>query len=430
MNDFIDFILLKDSLTRNIIIGVLLLSISSSIVGVFTFLRKRALVGDAVSHAVLPGVCLAFLVQGTKNPFGLLLGAFITGWLSLLLIDLITSKTRIKEDTAIGLVLTAFFAFGTVLLSYIQNTSDSGNQGGLNSFLFGSVTSITQEDIYVFGGVAIVLILVTTFLFKEFFLLSFDESYARTIGFPVASLKLCLTTLTVFAVVIGIQAVGVVLMAAMLITPAAAARFWTDNLRKMILTAAVLAVVSSLGGIYISYESPSPTGPWMVMILSMMALLSFLFSPKKGIISKLIRQKRFRNQIVTENILKAIFQINERANTQDQYLSVLDIVDKRPMHIDQLKWGLSRLTREGFLLKEGEAWRFTSQGKSRGQRLTKLHRLWELYLTEKMNIAPDHVHDDAETIEHIITPELEEKLEAILNYPTKDPHDSVIPYKK
>ena len=430
MNNFIDFILLRDPLVRNIIIGVILLSISSSIVGVFTFLRKRALVGDAVSHAVLPGVCLAFIVQGSKNPFGLLIGAFITGWISLICIDVITSKTRLKEDTAIGIVLTAFFAFGTVLMSYIQNNSISANQGGLKDFLFGSVTSIREQDIYVFGGVAVALIITSSLLFKEFFILSFDEAFTKTIGFPIIFLKLVLTTLTVFAVVVGIQAVGVVLMAAMLITPAAAARFWTDRLRKMLVIAASLSVVSSLGGVYISYENPSPTGPWMVMILSLIALISFLISPKKGIISKLIRQKRFRNQITKENILKAIYQINEKVDLPDRALSLNEIFDNRPMQRDQIAWGLKKLAQEGFLDKKEDKWGFTNEGFLRGQRLTKLHRLWELYLTEKMNIAPDHVHEDADTIEHIITPELEAKLEVILDYPLKDPHDSIIPYRK
>ena len=243
-------------------------------------------------------------------------------------------------------------------------------------------------------------------------------------------MKLVLTTLTVFAVVVGIQAVGVVLMAAMLITPAAAARFWTDRLRKMLVIAASLSVVSSLGGVYISYENPSPTGPWMVMILSLIALISFLISPKKGIISKLIRQKRFRNQITKENILKAIYQINEKVDLPDRALSLNEIFDKRPMQRDQIAWGLKKLAQEGFLDKKEDKWGFTNEGFLRGQRLTKLHRLWELYLTEKMNIAPDHVHEDADTIEHIITPELEAKLEVILDYPLKDPHDSIIPYRK
>lgn len=440
MQQFWEFISLQDTTVRSIVIGAILLAISSSMVGCFTLLRKRALVGDAVAHSVLPGICIAFMLHGTKNPFVLLIGAFIAGWISLVAIDYITSKTRIKEDTAIGLVLSIFFAVGIMLLTGIQN-SDAGlynatseyssSKSGLSNFLFGNAASISQLDVYVFGGVAVILIIVTFIFYKEFKMLSFDETFTTSIGFPVRTLQLIMTTLTVFAVVIGIQSVGVVLMSAMLITPAAAARFWTNRLGVMIMVSVLIGVFSSLAGSYISYVSSSPTGPWIVVVLSILAVISFFIAPKKGIITRMISQRKFKNKIVEENILKALFQLGETEHnfyierTEDQLLA------KREMLPSQLKLGLRRLKMHRFIKKSGTGrFNLTKAGFTEGQRVTKLHRLWELYLTEYLNIAPDHVHEDAESIEHIITPEIEARLEKMLGYPELDPHQTKIPYRK
>lgn len=430
MNQFIDFISLQDPTVRNVVIGSILLAISSSIVGCFTFLRKRALVGDAVAHAVLPGICLAFIIGDTKNPAILLIGAFITGWLSLVFIDYMTSKTRISQDTAIGLVLSVFFGIGVFLLTLIQHMEGRSNQSGLENFLFGSAIAITKTDLYTFGFVALVLITTVFLLLKEFTLLSFDEQFAQTIGFPVKTLRLLLTSLTVFAVVIGIQSVGVVLMSAMLITPAAAARFLTNKLQFMILIAAGIGAVSGLSGAYISYTTPSPTGPWIVLILSMIAIFTFFFSPYRGIAARLYKQYQNKVQIREENLLKALFQIGERENNFYTPRTKQEIMQRREMAIDDLNSGLRSLKKHGYIKREGQDWVLTIDGKNKGQRVTKLHRLWEVYLTRYLRIAPDHVHEDAETIEHIITPEIEKQLEEILQYPVSDPHQTTIPYRK
>lgn len=430
MEKFIYFFSFSDPIIRNVIIGTILLAITSSIVGCFTFLRKRALVGDAVAHAVLPGICLAFLLEGEKNMFILLIGAFITGWLSLIAIDFITSRSKISEDSAIGLVLSVFFGVGTLLLTYIQHRQDLSNQSGLDHFLFGNAIAINRTDLYAFGSIAILMLFIVSILYKEFILVSFDENYANTLGFPVKIIRLVMTTLTVLAVVIGIQAVGVILMSAMLITPAATARFWTQRMSIFILLATFFGVISSISGAFISYVTPSPTGPWIVMILSLLAIASFLFAPQKGIISKLIKQKAFQIKILEENILKAFYQLGESENDFLISYSIDELLQKRPMDKLELTKGLKLLTKDGFLTKNNNSWSLSPQGKNKGQRVTKLHRLWEVYLTKYVQIAPDHVHEDAESIEHIITPELEKRLEELLDYPSLDPHNSEIPYKK
>lgn len=429
MDTFFEFFSFADPNIRYVVIGSLLLTSSSAIVGSFTFLKKKALVGDAVAHSVLPGICLSFILYGEKNPVILILGAFATGWLSLILIDVITSRSKIKEDTAIGLILSVFFGIGIFMLTIIQK-SGNAEQTGLDQIIFGKAASLVGNDLIAFAVIATILILSVWFFFKEFTLLAFDEDFAATIGLPVRAIELLLTTLTVLAVVVGIQAVGVVLMAAMLITPAAAARFWTEKITTMVWLAAIFGAFSGLAGAYISYIAPSmPTGPWIVVVISTIAFISFFMAPKRGIFYRLNNQRRIKRQINDENILKVLYQLGEEEKNFYEKRTIEEILLKRKFVPAALKTGLRRLRREGYLKNENGHWSFTRAGKHKGQRTVKLHRLWELYLTQYLRIAPDHVHDDADTIEHILTPELEARLEKILNYPTVDPHQSEIPYR-
>lgn len=425
-----DFLSLSDPNVRYVTLGSILLTASSAIVGTFTFLNKRALVGDAIAHAVLPGICLGFILAGTKNPLFLIGGAFLTGWISLVVVDFIVARTRLKEDTAIGLVLSVFFGFGIVLLTVIQKSGNAA-QSGLDHFLFGKAAALVGEDLYTFAIVAVVLLITVFLLFKEFTLMAFDKDFARAIGLPVRRLELIQTSLIVLAVVIGIQAVGVVLMAAILITPAAAARFWTDKIKVMFILASIFGALSGLGGAYISYVAPSmPTGPWIVIVISMIAFVSFFFAPRRGVVSRLIKQNRNRKTINDENVLKALYQLGEEGRNFYLQRSVAEIVRRRKFERQNLRKVLRRLRNQGYLEQTGNLFGLTEAGKERGRRVVKMHRLWELYLTEKLNIAPDHVHDDADTIEHLLTPELEAELERVLNYPRTDPHQSEIPYRE
>ena len=429
MEDFLYFFSFTDPNIRYVVVGSVLLAISAAIVGCFTFLKKKALIGDAVAHSVLPGVCLAFVVSGTKNPIYLIIGAFITGWISLRFIDLIVRHSKLKEDTAIGLTLSVFFGLGILILTAIQH-SGNANQSGLDQFLFGKAASLVGQDLIVFGSVSVILLFVVGLLFKELTLVAFDEQFGKAIGMPVKGLELVLTTLTVLAVVTGIQAVGVVLMAAMLITPAAAARFWTDKLTTMVFLAAAFGAVSGVAGAYISFVAPAmPTGPWIVLVISFIAMTSFFIAPGKGIFFKVYQQRKYQRQILEENILKAFFHLGETEHTYYVPRRIEDLLSQRQFMVDRLQKRLRKLVRSGFLKHDKQGWVLTEEGKNKGQRIVKLHRLWELYLTEYLRIAPDHVHDDAETIEHIITPEIERRLEKKLNYPAVDPHNEAIPYR-
>lgn len=428
METFKEFFSFSDPSIVSVVIGAVLLTASSAVVGTFTFLKKKALVGDAVAHSVLPGICLAFILSGTKNPVWMVLGAFLTGWVSLVIIDNITTRSKIKEDTAIALILSVFFGIGILMLTHIQHSGNAA-QTGLDSFLFGKAAALVGQDLIVFGVVAVILMVTVGLFFKELKLIAFDSNYAKALGLPVKWIDLLLTSLTVLAVVTGIQAVGVVLMAAMLITPAAAARFWTNDVFKMTLIAAILGGLSGLSGAYVSYVAPAmPTGPWIVIIISGIAIVSFFVAPKRGILARGMQQRRLQRLIMDENLLKELYHLGEKDENPYKGRTVDEIIKERFFPKKTLKTALRRLKRQGFLINSNGYWSYTEAGKIKGQRVVKLHRLWELYLSKYMKIAPDHVHEDAETVEHIITPELEAQLEKMLEYPEFDPHEEKIPY--
>lgn len=427
MEQLIEFFSFQDPSVLSVTLGAVLLTASSAVVGTFTLLKKKALVGDAVAHSVLPGICLAFLLSGTKSPVFLISGAFATGWISLLLIDKISMRSKLKEDTAIALILSVFFGLGILLLTYIQHSGNAA-QTGLDSFLFGKAAALVGRDLLVFGIVAVVLILAVALFFKELKLIAFDPAFARALGLPVYGIDLLLTSLTVLAVVTGIQAVGVVLMAAMLITPAAAARFWTDNALYMTMLAAALGALSGLAGAFVSYTAPAmPTGPWIVMVVSVLAMLSFFFAPRRGIVSRWFQQRQLQHTILDENVLKALYHLGEADKDMFRDRSLAQIIDRRFFPRRPLRRALQRLQRRKLVQRQNGTWRFTKAGQQKGQRMVRLHRLWELYLSRYLKIAPDHVHEDAETIEHILTPELERELARQLDFPDKDPHQSKIP---
>lgn len=427
-NETLDFLSFSDPNVRYVVIGSVILGATSAIVGSFAFLRKRALVGDAIAHAVLPGVALAFILSGVKDPLILIGGALISGWLSLLAIDGIERSTKLKSDAAIGIVLSVFFGVGILLMTHIQQSGNAA-QSGLDSFIFGKAASLTPHDIKVFSGLGIGLILLTFAFFKEFKLISFNPDYAKTIGLPVRFLTFLLSTITVLAVAVGIQAVGVVLMAALLITPASGARFWTNKLSKMLLIATIFGAVSAFMGSYVSYIAPSmPTGPWVVMVLSILTVGSIWLAPKKGMLARYRLRLENQNKILTENILKLFYHLGEKENHFRKARSFDELLSSRDFSVKELSRGLNKLKKKNLIRKKENAWYITQSGLKEAKRIIRLHRLWEMYLNQRLNLEPDHVHNDAEAIEHIITPEVERQLEKDLAYPEKDPHQSNIPY--
>jgi manganese/zinc/iron transport system permease protein len=225
--------LIFDYTLRTVALGSGALGIVSGALGSFAVLRRQSLVGDAISHAALPGIALAFLLTGSKTPLVLLIGAAIAGWIATLIVMGIVRMSRVKFDSALGLVLSVFFGFGLMLLTFIQRRPDA-SQAGLDKYLFGQAATLVVRDVVTMSIVGAIALLGMLLLWKEFKLLSFDADYGATIGYPMRLLDVVLTTLIVIAIVVGLQTVGVVLMSAMIVAPAAAARQWTDRLGVMV----------------------------------------------------------------------------------------------------------------------------------------------------------------------------------------------------
>jgi manganese/zinc/iron transport system permease protein len=289
--------LLQDPNVRWILMATVLLGASSGVLGSFSYLRKQSLMGDALAHAALPGICIAFMLTGSKSILYFLIGATIAGLIATFGIGYITRHSRIKQDAALGIVLSVFFGLGIVLLTQIQHSS-SGNQSGLDKFLFGQAAGMVSSDVIAMAVVSCLLVGACALLYKEFKLLSFDPGFARGLGLPVAFLDQLLMFLIVVAVVAGIQAVGVVLMAAMLITPAVSARYWTERLGVMIVLAGIFGALSGMIGTLISTaEDNLPTGPLSVLAATALFVLSVLFAPRRGLVSKALQRASVKRQV-------------------------------------------------------------------------------------------------------------------------------------
>ena len=283
-----------DHTFRTVALGCSLLGMVSGILGCFAVLRKQSLLGDAVSHASLPGVCLAFLFTNVKETEVLLFGALITGVICIGLIQLIQNYTKIKFDSALALILSVFFGLGLVLLSYMNKLPGS-NKSGLNKFIFGQASTFIERDVNVILITGIILLVIIVLFWKEFKLVSFDSDFAKTLGFPSKKIEILISILIVATVIIGIQAAGVILISAMLISPAVAARQWTDKLSVMVILSAIFGGISGFFGTLISISQENlPTGPIIVVIISLIVLFSILFSNKRGIIFKIIRNNQKR----------------------------------------------------------------------------------------------------------------------------------------
>ncbi|MDF2834426.1 MAG: hypothetical protein K0Q63_66 [Paenibacillus sp.] len=299
MNNF--FGMLGDPNMRWIFFGCLLLGLSSGVIGSFSYLRKQSLVGDTLAHAALPGICIAFMLTGVKSIGVFLIGAGIAGMLATFGIGFITRHSRLKQDAALGIVLSSFFGLGIVLLTFIQH-GDYGNQSGLDKFLFGQAAAMVGSDVLTMSIVSVALVTVCTLLFKQFKLISFDPGFAKGLGYPVAMLEQLLMLLVVVAVVAGIQAVGVVLIAALLITPAVSARYWTNRLGVMVVLSGAFGALSGALGTWISSSvSNLPTGPVTVLAATALFGVSVLFGPERGLLAKRLQREKVKRRFLLES---------------------------------------------------------------------------------------------------------------------------------
>ncbi len=274
----------SDYTLQLVMLGTACLGALAGGVGVFAVLRKQSLLGDVISHAAFPGIALAFLFSLSRNPLILLSGGACAGLLGALCVTIITRYSRLKYDTALGIVLSVFFGAGLVLLTHIQKSAVS-NQAVLNKFLFGNAATLLFDDIVLIVGVAAVCFVALMLFWKELSVVAFDESYAQVMGYTVMRWDIFLSLLLVLVIVVGLQTVGVVLMSSLLLAPAAAARQWTNSLPKMIGIASLFGACASVAGTIISTMFDHvPTGPVIVVVITLIVLASLIAAPERGLL--------------------------------------------------------------------------------------------------------------------------------------------------
>jgi len=428
--DLVRVVTLQDYNTRIVMMGTVLLGISAGIVGVFMLLRRRSLIGDVVSHSSLPGIAIAFIVMEMREPGsgkflpGLLTGALVAGLVGIFLTKLILRYSRIKEDAALALVLSVCFGFGIALFTIIQNIP-TGNAAGLNQFIFGKAASLVAADVTIIGQGAGAVLFVFVLLFKEFSLMSFDEKFAAAQGWPVFTLDLCLMALVTGVTVIGLQSVGLLLVVALLIIPAAAARFWTHHLANMTLIAATIGGASALLGVLASALFPRlAAGAVIVLTGSAFFVLSMLFGVQRGIFVRMQANLRSKKNVGRHHVLRALFEhLESRCLEQPdlaeslsgEIVTISDLLPMRSWTPARLSQLLATAEREGLVVRVLEdGFRMTRQGAETARRVVRDHRLWELYLIEHADIAPSHVDRDADDIEHLLGEDVIVALERLL----------------
>ncbi|MCK0114704.1 metal ABC transporter permease [Gelidibacter sp. F63206] len=349
----------SDYTLRTITLGTAILGAVTGMLGSFAVLRKQSLLGDAISHAALPGIALAFLITGAKDTNTLLLGALVSGLIGTFWIRGIVTKTHLKSDTALGLILSLFFGFGMLLLTFIQKQPNA-NQAGLDKYLFGQAATLVESDVWLMAIITGICLLVMLLFWKEFKLLLFDPDYTKTLGFNTKFIDVLITSFIVLAIVLGLQTVGVVLMSAMLLAPAAAARQWTNSLGKMVFLAAIFGAFSGVFGTAISASQDNlSTGPVIVIVASVFVVFSFVFSPGRGLLFRQIRFIKNRRDLEFQKTLAFMYHIAETHEdiSHPHTIKILNnfqgftrktlqkLVDKNYVTLDGTMWSL---TEEGF----------------------------------------------------------------------------------
>ncbi|MEZ5314945.1 MAG: iron chelate uptake ABC transporter family permease subunit [Chlamydiales bacterium] len=423
LNIFIDPVL------RAPIIGAMLMCLSASLVGVIVFVRKSSLLGEALSHAAYPGVTGAIVLTGILSlheipPFLIFFGAACSSIIGFFLINFLEKKVRVSSDASLCFALAFSFGIGITIASYAQNFY-TAHFRQIQNYLYGQVATMTDQHILIYAILAFVVISSITIFYKEILAVSFDGSFAKTSGIASSLINLLFLSLVVAAVVIGIRSVGVILMSAMLIAPAAAARQFTNYLSRIFIISGLFGIFSGYFGTYLSLIfNGIPTGPLIVLISGVIAFYALFFAPERGLFVRYWRALKFRNLQMQENLLKLIWRISMEGRKK---LSFVSIFREQGASFFQTYLLLLRLRLHRWLEKNGSDYQLTILGINKSRQIIRLHRLWEVYLVNALGLGVERVHKSAEEMEHILTPELERELTKFLDDPKYDPHDQPIP---
>lgn len=397
--------------------GCIFMSIACSLAGVFALLQKRSLIPEVLSHASYPGACLFLSLWALFLPewedyafFAVILGAFVSSFFGFRSVLSLTKKKGISSDAALCFILSIFFGIGLVIASAMQRKMPSWYQRG-KALLFGQPVTMGELHVAIYFFLALAFACFILFSFRRIQAFLFDSTFCTLTGLGIKGVERGIFWLFLLAIVVSIRCVGVVLVSGMLIAPGIAASMFSQRLKGMFLLAPIFGVLSVILGSYVSLKTFSPMGPSIVFIAGLIALFSLLLSPKKGLLSRWVRIGVFRLRCIEENALKAMWLKRAHPHRDGVWKSL----------------AFWRLKRGGWIDAEG---RLTKEGKNRGAWIVRLHRLWELYLTEELGFHAGKVHRTAEEMEHILTLEMEQRLTKLLENPLKDPHEQPIPEKE
>ena len=409
--------ILQETWAVRALIASSLVGIMCGLLGCFIVLRNMSLVGDALSHAILPGVVGAYLVVGYSS-LGFFTGAVIAGIITAVAITWIQQRVKTKNDAAVGIVFTAMFSLGVIGISRISR--DDGVHLDLKDFLFGNVLGVADTDLWLTGLVCLFVILSIVVFYRYLFASTFQPVVSETMGISVKLLHYYLMLMLSFAVVASLQTVGVILVVAMLITPAATALLLSKRLERVLVIAAVVGLLSAIIGLLLAIIWETTPGPAMAIVATGLYLLTVVFAPERGLIVKARRRAALRYRIQREDILKFVYREGE---------GVTDRRVREKLDLNKSSWNrhLAQLRRLG--LFDRQSIRLTDKGRALARRLVRAHRLWETYLADQMGLTAEQIHDDAERLEHWLTDELLDAVDAELGFPTQDPHGSPIPAK-
>lgn len=360
--------LVFDYTLRTVALGAMALGAVSGVLGSFAVLRRQSLLGDAISHAALPGIALAFLLTGSKATLVLVTGAAIAGWIGTLIVMAIVKETRVPEDAALGMVLSVFFGLGLVLLTFVQRRPDAA-QAGLDTFLFGQAATLVGRDVATIVGIGGIALLSVVLFWKEFKLLSFDPEFGASMGYPMQRIDVLLTTMLVLSIVIGLQTVGVVLMSAMIVAPAAGARQWTDRLGVMVLVAGLFGALAGLvGAVASSTARGIPTGPAIVLTVSTIVLLSLLFAPKRGLLAAAWNRRVNRRALRTEAVLLDLYELAAQHPPGSGHAHPISVLKALGVSRGNVPAALERLREDGYAEQPSEGtWHLTAAGRSQAE---------------------------------------------------------------
>jgi ABC-type Mn2+/Zn2+ transport system permease subunit/Mn-dependent DtxR family transcriptional regulator len=409
---------LRYEFIQRALVASITIGISCGLIGTYIMLRRLSLIGDALAHAVLPGVVISFMVAG-KGQLTLFIGAVISGIVTALLIGFVNRNSKIKEDTSIGIIFTGAFALGILLVSQLKQVHID-----LSSYLFGDVLGVSTGDIILSLIIMIVIMLSVILFYKQLLVTSFDPTMAVTIGISTTLVHYMLMGLLSMSIVAGLQSVGVVLLVAMLITPPATAYLLTDSLKKILFVSSVLGMVASVVGLFLSYHFNFSSGASIVLVAVAFFLIAFVLSPKEGLLIKYLKRKNAARTILIEDVIKLTYKHQNKLDRNTLINALSELLTASKSTIEKT---ISLLNRQGLTKTQNGNLILTEDGTDYALSLIRSHRLWETY-AEKEKLA-EQVHPDAEKYEHILSPELADELDEYLGYPKFDPHGEPIPQK-